>query len=1784
MSMIFVLCLLALSSRPVFKWEEYHGTEGCKFCNTTHMMEMSKKDRSRSISEQTHIYLTNPQTEGNHNPSFLKGPDILLYEDFGSYELGQLWATAIDDHNGNDHQEVHFELTNNNEQLFDIQPHINVCSPGCRCQCPNRQPGVIDCGVAPHCGCGQGCGAAACGTNFPASCPLLGTGTLNFSIAANRFGIATVEVVGIDDGIADEICNGPVVPACTIIPCARIPCTHTSVVEFKITVLPVNDMPDFKHIGDVSSPEDSEWCVTRWAYDITAGAWGEEYGQPDGQILTWKLTNNNPNLFQTEPYLRYVQGDEWADLCYKPKKDKVGVATVEVWLSDSGGTQNGGINERNPNPEVFTITIYEQNDPPSFVAGSNKIIVTEDDPPYNHPWATNIKPGPESEETSRQQLDRFELEFTDSANLLKFDSPPEIDVDTGFLRFTLAPNANTFNDKIEISVVLWDNPRLIDCQMCTPLRSLAPHPTFTIEIIPVNDRPTFSPIENDLRFINVSEDSSEYAIQLVHGLCVGGLFPDCILQEGDPHAEAQESLFWLEFDNRGLLGTNAEIDKVAFSHIDVNPTGLLTFTPMPDFYGEVRATLHLKDTGGETPLDTSLNTTNITIIVHQVNDVPFYNYTLMPDVVSCLEDVGFFIYPKFILDLRAGPPNEENQLLSFEIRVGHEELFAEQPVIIPRYHDNARLHGDLEFRTAKDAFGDTTVQFIMYDDGGPYPGNSTDPKEFAIHIEPQNDPPSFTVSTSHLSFYEDSGNEGETRYHVSQFIAMATAGAGEDETQALEYRVVPTTSKSNVFLDGQLPEINHYGSLSFQVPHSWHGDLHLRITAKDIIRSTGSELTDAFETEPQDITISILPVNDPPTYDLTQFLIKVPPCESTVSCQHIYSNFITNVGPGFMEESQEVTVNAAIVYSEKSGSLEGDPELINHNNGNYSIRITVKAGAVAELHLVALTFKDNGGTLDGGHDTSIVNITVTVTRDALTPPPSVPASVAITQQPSQPSPGAPVSGPTFEIRNPSGNPLLVSYVSATLAVRNSKFQIDVAGVEGLEPFFPVSETDLRSIFSWPFIGISTPGEYYFEFELTLTTGEVLKSTTKTVSVESIPAVTATFPDSLISSGYPSEKDIIKGLSVVISSGQYRFHPVADVDNLAVVLIQPDNVPMSISTATTSGTRRELIVKLEPLPNYDMAGVDKILSLSLFSSAFNMEADRRGSVLQGTSISVQLTYPIISTSVITLERGPSPGQLLLTLTLEGIDIQPCCTDQVCTSSCCSLCFERSPVTGYLPQVRALLNYTASGRSAVETFVTGADLTSSGDIVVSVDEAGHADHMSKNNIEGEYLEIMPTDVQLLTLRQTEPIVPSDSSLRRVSFGIVTDNVNDTLSTESPPLEVRSFPHHPRLVDVLMIIGLLAAVLLFETSFLSLVDISLSHVLISTSHIPEYGSVSGFFSASFFESGAAVFIVFLFAIIHFAIHSFTRPFHTYFPSVSMSVCAFFLPLAIGSVFRTRDIDRSVIHTVVISILLAVEVGVTCYLLRKYILLHYFTVKSAEENRDFENYDSPTKLSPEGGFVGKKQPFYIRSFISGIAFNPDRSIVKYWQVVEFMRAVALSGLLSGSVSGAARGALLLLCFLVVAVHGVSSFYFKPYCHIGILVSKIVWDVLFAISVLALGIPHLMDSHSWNPAGDLFVIFGALTILAAIVTMLLTRFYWIDPYKTPSKEEEPRQMVALSKFEDTTTSNPIQAEFGFSSSQQQSSSDSMSSIDMHCAACKIQLDGNPMFCHNCGHKAHSKE
>ncbi|MCG6874151.1 MAG: DUF4347 domain-containing protein, partial [Betaproteobacteria bacterium] len=121
-----------------------------------------------------------------------------------------------------------------------------------------------------------------------------------------------------------------------------------------ITVNPVNDEPSFALAGNQSINEGAG------AQTVVAFASGSPGGGPDeaSQTLTYTVSNDNNALFGAQPMIA-ANGT----LTYTAAANAYGTATVSVFVSDSGGTLNGG-DDTSPT-QTFTITVAPTADTPS---------------------------------------------------------------------------------------------------------------------------------------------------------------------------------------------------------------------------------------------------------------------------------------------------------------------------------------------------------------------------------------------------------------------------------------------------------------------------------------------------------------------------------------------------------------------------------------------------------------------------------------------------------------------------------------------------------------------------------------------------------------------------------------------------------------------------------------------------------------------------------------------------------------------------------------------------------------------------------------------------------------------------------------------------------------------------------------------------------------------------------------------------------------------------------------------------------------------------------------------------------------------------------------------------------------------------------------------------------------------------------------------------------------------------------------------------------------------------
>ncbi len=804
-------------------------------------------------------------TDVNDAPSFTPGPSpVTVLEDSAPYSAA--WATAIDDGDGGT-QTLNFEFTaNSNAGLFAVAPAISPTgvlsftlaadangsadlsvrlrdnggtanggidvSPVANFvitvtpvndapsfTIPAAAPPVLE-GAGPQTvtafataisagppdEAGQTLTFAATVTGSTgnlafASAPALApNGTLTYAPQAGTSGTATVSVVLSDNG---GTANGGV---------------DTSAPQvFTIQVSNVNDAPSFTPgPSPVTVLEDSGAYSAAWATDLNDNDGGI-------QVLSFVvLSNSNPGLFSTPPALSAT-----GVLSFTPAPDANGSATLSVALRDDGGTDNGGVDQSPPVELVLNVTAV--NDAPSFVipAAANPVF-QDDGPTVQAGFATAISAGPANE---AGQILSFALTVTGSTGNLAFAQAPAIDPANGNLSFAAQ---NGSSGVATISVVLSDNGGTDNGGVDSSAAQV-----FTLEVVNVNDAPSFTPGASPLA---VLEDSGAYSATWATDI-----------NDNDGGTQV------VNFE----LTAGATTGNLSFSVApSISPTGVLSFMPSADSNGSASFSVVLRDNGGTAfgGVDASAPVP-LLIEVTAVNDAP--SFTIPASAPSVLGNAGPQSVTGFANAISAGPPDEAGQTLSFNLNVTGTTgslLFTTPPAIDPST-------GTLTYEASPSTFGVATVSVVLSDNGGTDNGgvNASAPQVFTLEVLFVNNAPTF-IGGGNVTVDEDSGA-------YNSLWATAIDDGDPGISQVLNFIVL---SNDNPSLFAASPGINaSTGNLSFLPAANANGVANLSVELRD---NGGTANGGVDASLPVNFSITVNAVNDPP--------VVVPPTNVAVA-RHI---------------------------------------------------------------------------------------------------------------------------------------------------------------------------------------------------------------------------------------------------------------------------------------------------------------------------------------------------------------------------------------------------------------------------------------------------------------------------------------------------------------------------------------------------------------------------------------------------------------------------------------------------------------------------------------------------------------------------------------------------------------------------------------------------------------------------------------------------------------------------------------------------------------------------------
>ena len=322
----------------------------------------------------------------------------------------------------------------------------------------------------------------------------------------------------------------------------------------------VNQPPYFTEGANQTVNENTgSQTIANWANGINSGT------NDPAQTLTFHISNNNNSLFSVQPSI-----SSNGTLTYTLAPFAYGSATVSVYLTDNGGTANGG-NDTSPT-QTFTITVNWVNQPPYFTKGANQTVNENSGAQTVTTWATGISQGT----NDPAQVLTFHVS-SDNSGL--FSAQPALS-SNGTLTYTPALNAfGTAN----VSVYLTDDAGGISSTQ-----------TFVVTVNQVNQPPTLNVISN----LTLVENWNSQTVNL-SGITSG------------PTNESSQTLTVTAASSNPSLIPNPTVN-----YTSPGLTGSLTFIPATNSFGNATITVVVKDNGGTANggIDSVTNTFNVSVL------------------------------------------------------------------------------------------------------------------------------------------------------------------------------------------------------------------------------------------------------------------------------------------------------------------------------------------------------------------------------------------------------------------------------------------------------------------------------------------------------------------------------------------------------------------------------------------------------------------------------------------------------------------------------------------------------------------------------------------------------------------------------------------------------------------------------------------------------------------------------------------------------------------------------------------------------------------------------------------------------------------------------------------------------------------------------------------------------------------------------------------------------------------------------------------------------------------
>ncbi len=401
-----------------------------------------------------------------------------------------------------------------------------------------------------------------------------------------------------------------------------------------------------------------------------------------------------------------------------------------------------------------------------------------------------------------------------------------------------------------------------------------------------------------------------------------------------------------------LTGFDANGQSLTYSLLSSPSNGSLsgtganrTYTPNSNFNGTDSFTFRVSDGS----LNSSSATVSIT--VNPVNDVPTLNTIANPAAIN--EDTGLRTIS--LTGIGSGASNESQTLTV--TATSNNTAIIPHPVVT---YTSPNTTGSLAYTPVADANGSAVITVTVNDGQA---SNNIVTRTFTVNVTAVNDTPTLDAISNPAAINEDSGIQ------TIDLTGIGTGAANESQTL-----VITATSNNPSLIPN--PSVSYtspgaVGTLSFTPVANASGSAVIFVTVDD------GQIVNNFLS--RSFTVTVNTVNDVPSFTKGADVVV-----NEDAGAYSVTGWATALSPGPANEAAQTL--QFLVGNDNAGLFSAAPAVT--SNGTLTFTPATNAFGVAN---VTVQIRDNGGTANGGVDTSVAQ-TFVITVAGVNDMPSFTAS------------------------------------------------------------------------------------------------------------------------------------------------------------------------------------------------------------------------------------------------------------------------------------------------------------------------------------------------------------------------------------------------------------------------------------------------------------------------------------------------------------------------------------------------------------------------------------------------------------------------------------------------------------------------------------------------------------------------------------------------------------------------------------------------------------------------